>query len=61
MDMGLQLLWSFVTMAEEGNVGRAARRLPAAPGAREYGRQWWTAGHWRTYWCRPGRRRPEDR
>jgi hypothetical protein len=29
--------------------------------AREYAVQWWTAGHWRIYWCGPGRRRPEER
>jgi hypothetical protein len=28
---------------------------------REYGVQWWVGGHWRTYWCGPGRSRPEDR
>lgn len=28
---------------------------------REYSCQWWVGGHWRTYWCGPGRRRPEDR
>ena len=36
-------------------------RPAGSPGARQYGVQWWTAGHWRTYWCGPGRRRPEDR
>jgi hypothetical protein len=30
-------------------------------GSREYNCQWWVNGHWRTYWCGPGRRRPEDR
>jgi len=32
-----------------------------AGGTREYEVQWWVGGHWRTYWCGPGRRRPEDR
>jgi hypothetical protein len=36
-------------------------RPAGSPGAREYRVQWWTTGHWRTYWCGPGRRRPEDR
>jgi hypothetical protein len=29
--------------------------------SRQYGCQWWVNGHWRTYWCGPGRHRPEDR
>jgi hypothetical protein len=42
------------------------REHPAADhgsqgGSREYGCQWWVNGHWRTYWCGPGRQRPEDR
>ncbi len=28
---------------------------------RHYSCQWWVNGHWRTYWCGPGRHRPEDR
>ena len=32
-----------------------------AGSTREYEVQWWVGGHWRTYWCGPGRRRPEDR
>jgi hypothetical protein len=46
------------------HIRRAERGQPpsgSAGGAREYGVQWWTAGHWRTYWCGPGRARPEDR
>jgi hypothetical protein len=27
----------------------------------EHDHQWWVGGHWRTYWCGPGRHRPEDR
>jgi hypothetical protein len=37
-----------------------ARRDPA-DGGREYDVQWWVTGHWRRYWCGPGRVRPEDR
>jgi hypothetical protein len=29
--------------------------------ARQYSCQWWVNGHWRTYWCGPGRQRREDR
>lgn len=29
--------------------------------ARHHDHQWWVGGHWRTYWCGPGRYRPEDR
>jgi hypothetical protein len=29
--------------------------------ARDYSCQWWVGGHWRTYWCGPGRQRREDR
>lgn len=29
--------------------------------SREHDHQWWVRGHWRTYWCGPGRHRPEDR
>lgn len=32
-----------------------------ASGSRDYNCRWWVNGHWRTYWCGPGRRRPEDR
>ena len=34
---------------------------PGGEGSREYSCQWWVNGHWRTYWCGPGRKRPEDR
>jgi hypothetical protein len=46
------------------HIRRAERGQPpsgSAAGTREYGVQWWVGGHWRTYWCGPGRRRPEDR
>jgi hypothetical protein len=46
------------------HIRRAERSKPpsgSAGSAREYTVQWWTAGHWRTYWCGPGRTRPEDR
>jgi hypothetical protein len=37
----------------------AVRREPG--GSRDYHVQWWVTGHWRRYWCGPGRTRPEDR
>jgi hypothetical protein len=44
---------------------RRAKRGHPPPGSagstREYGVQWWVAGHWRTCWCGRGRHRPEDR
>lgn len=44
---------------------RRRERTPASSGSgaggRDYSCQWWVGGHWRTYWCGPGRRRPEDR
>jgi hypothetical protein len=46
------------------HIRRAERGQPpsgSTAGTREYGVQWWVGGHWRTYWCGPGRRRPEDR
>jgi hypothetical protein len=46
------------------HIRRSARGQPpsgSAGSAREYGVQWWVGGHWRTYWCGPGRSRPEER
>ena len=46
------------------HIRRAQRAQPPsgrAGSTREYEVQWWVGGHWRTYWCGPGRRRPEDR
>jgi hypothetical protein len=40
---------------------RAATHRDPAGGGREYDVQWWVSGHWRRYWCGPGRTRPEDR
>jgi hypothetical protein len=31
-------------------------RPPGTPATRRYHVQWWVGGHWRTYWCGPGRR-----
>jgi hypothetical protein len=48
-------------------VVRIRRRKPPLGGrrgtgvGRDYSVQWWVGGHWRTYWCGPGRTRPEDR
>jgi hypothetical protein len=39
---------------------RPAGRSETADG-REHDVQWWVSGHWRRYWCGPGRARPEDR
>jgi hypothetical protein len=36
-------------------------RRDAPGGGRDYDAQWWVTGHWRRYWCGPGRTRPEDR
>jgi len=38
---------------------RTASPVPTLP--RDHDHQWWVRGHWRTYWCGPGHRRPEDR
>jgi hypothetical protein len=46
------------------HIRRAERAQPQsgrARGTREYEVHWWVGGHWRTYWCGRGRRRPEDR
>jgi hypothetical protein len=40
---------------------QAGQHAAGDSSSREYGCQWWVNGHWRTYWCGPGRRRPEDR
>lgn len=40
---------------------RPASDRDVAGSGREYDHQWWVRGHWRRYWCGPGRARPEDR
>jgi hypothetical protein len=40
---------------------RPASHRDTVEGGREYDHQWWVRGHWRRYWCGPGRARPEDR
>jgi hypothetical protein len=46
------------------HIRRKERGRPSPPAASPspgHGHQWWVGGHWRTYWCGPGRHRPEDR
>jgi hypothetical protein len=39
----------------------AAAHAAGDGSSREYSCQWWVNGHWRTYWCGPGRHLREDR
>jgi hypothetical protein len=43
-------------------IRRPKRKVSSTPsqGGREYSCRWPVTGHWRTYWCGPGRTRPEE-